>query len=322
MKKFGLVLGALAMSATLSFAQVQNSIKLNEVVTDNTSGLQDEYGKCNAWIEIANVSHSTYNIRGMFVTTNRAVLDKEMSAPERMKLMSMIPNGDVSTTLTAQQLIVYQCNSNPAKGSHHLAVQVDSAQSVWVALYNGNAVDLIDSITVPALAANQSYARIQGTDEWEIKEITDVTPGIMNKTTIEENKVAKVKKNDPHGFGITVLCMGIVFFCLTLLYAFFALFGAFMKHRETAKKVASIQPLKAGVKTVEKTMEIGHKTNVILQDGLKTKGIDKEVYIAVISMALKQYQENVHDVESGVITIKHKDTEWNNDYNQMTHFHE
>ena len=70
------------------------------------------------------------------------------------------------------------------------------------------------------------------------------------------------------------------------------------------------------------TREIGHRTNVILQDGLKSKGIDKEIYIAVIGMALKQYLDNVHDVESGVITIKPKDTDWNNELPQMTQFHD
>ena len=86
--------------------------------------------------------------------------------------------------------------------------------------------------------------------------------------------------------------------------------------------MTELQPLKAGVKTVEKTVEIGHKTNVILQDGLKSKGIDKEIYIAVIAMALKEYQDDVHDVESGIITIKPKNTDWSNEYNQMTQFHE
>ena len=51
-------------------------------------------------------------------------------------------------------------------------------------------------------------------------------------------------------------------------------------------------------------------------------GIAKEVYIAVISMALKEYQDNVHDVESGIITIKPKNTDWNDEYIQMTQFHE
>ena len=93
-----------------------------------------------------------------------------------------------------------------------------------------------------------------------------------------------------------------------------------MRHIDTAKKVAEVQPIKAVTKTVEVTHDIAHATGNILQDGLKTKGIDKEVYIAVISMALKQYQDDVHDVESGIITIKSKDTTWTDEGSQMTHF--
>ena len=92
---------------------------------------------------------------------------------------------------------------------------------------------------------------------------------------------------------------------------------------ETAKKVANTQPIKPITKTVEKTAEIGHKTGVILQEGLKTKGIDKEVYIAVIGMALKQYEDDVHDVESGIITIKQKTSSpWNDEFHQMTQIHQ
>ena len=93
-----------------------------------------------------------------------------------------------------------------------------------------------------------------------------------------------------------------------------------MRNIETAKKVVNTQPIKPITKTVEVTHDLAHATGNILQDGLKTKGIDKEVYIAVISMALKQYQDDVHDVESGVITIKSKDTGWSDESNQMTHF--
>jgi hypothetical protein len=34
--------------------------------------------------------------------------------------------------------------------------------------------------------------------------------------------------------------------------------------------------------------------------------------MAVIAMALKQYQDDVHDVESGIITIKPRHSMWNN----------
>ena len=321
MNKFGLLLGTLLLAgASMTHAQVEQSIKINEVMTSNTSNLQDEYGQREAWIEIANVSFTTYNVRGMFITTDRSVLDPQMSVPERMKRMSAIPSGEPRTALSGRQHLILFCNSLPSKGSMHLSVPVDPSKPTWIGLYSGNATLLIDSATVPVIADNLSYARHKdGSVNWVVKSAEQVTPGISNMTDIVETKTAKLKREDPYGFGITVLAMGIVFFCLALLFVFFTLFGFFMKHRSA---VANIQPVKAGVKTVEKTMEVASKTSTILQDGLKTKGIDKEVYMAVIAMALKEYQDNVHDVESGVITIKPKNTDWNMELPLMTQFHE
>ena len=321
MNKFGLLLGTLLLAgASMTHAQVEQSIKINEVMTSNTSNLQDEYGQREAWIEIANVSFTTYNVRGMFITTDRSVLDPQMSVPERMKRMSAIPSGEPRTALSGRQHLILFCNSLPSKGSMHLSVPVDPSKPTWIGLYSGNATLLIDSVTVPVIADNLSYARHKdGSPNWVVKSAEQVTPGISNMTDIVETKTAKLKREDPYGFGITVLAMGIVFFCLALLFVFFTLFGFFMKHRSA---VANIQPVKAGVKTVEKTLEVASKTSTILQDGLKTKGIDKEVYMAVIAMALKEYQDNVHDVESGVITIKPKNTDWNMELPLMTQFHE
>jgi Na+-transporting methylmalonyl-CoA/oxaloacetate decarboxylase gamma subunit len=306
-------------------AQLDASIKLNEVMTENESSLIDEYGARHAWVEIANISHSTYNIRGMYLTTDRSVLDKKMSVPERVSRMSQIPNGDERTNLKGQQLIVFQLNSKPALGSLHLSVPVEATKPLWIALYNGNATQLVDSITVPVLNSNQSFARIanNGTSaDWEVKSDDRVTPGILNMTTVSESKVEKFKREDPYGFAMAIMAMGIVFLCLALLWIFFTLFGMFMRHQEAAKKVINTQPIKPITKTVEKTIEVGHKTGVILKEGFDTKGIDREVYMAVIGMALQQYRDNVHDVESGVITIKHHDTGWDDEYSQMTHFHE
>ena len=325
MKKFSFLLGLLTVLCCPMYAQMDASIKLNEVLTDNQSSLIDEYGTRHDWVEIANISHSTYNIRGMYLTTDRSVLDKSMSVPERIKRMSIIPNGDPRTNLSGRQLIVFQLNSQPAKGSLHLAVKVDPSKPTWIALYNGNATQLIDSVTVPVLNADQSYARIanNGTSaDWEVKSGDRVTMGIQNMTTVSESKIEKFKREDPHGFGMAIMAMSIVFLCLALLWVFFTLFGMFMRHQKTVKTVINTQPIKPITKTVEKTMEVGHKTGVMLQDGMKTKGIDREVYLAVIGMALQQYQDNVHDVESGVITIKPHDTGWDDEYTQMTHFHD
>ena len=36
---------------------------------------------------------------------------------------------------------------------------------------------------------------------------------------------------------------------------------------------------KTGKKTIEVTQDLSHKTNILLKDGLETKGIDKEIYM-------------------------------------------
>ena len=303
-----LLSGLLLVSASAVMAQGAKNIRLNEVVTNNTASIQDEFGQREAWIELENTSFTTYNIRGMYLTTDRSVLNPQMSVPERIKRMCIIPNGEPRTQIGGRQHIVFFSNSNPAKGKLHLALKVPMSEPVWIGFYNGNAEELIDSVTVPALAADQSYAR-HG-NQWSVKSADNVTPGIENFIKTDETKDAKLKREDPYGIGITLLAMGIVFFCLALLFLFFWIFGLIMNHLDTAKKVVNAQPIKPITKTVEVTHDLAHATGNILQDGLEKKGIDKEVYIAVISMALKQYQDDVHDVESGIITIKARETGW------------
>ena len=314
MKKLASILGLLFVGCTSLMAQGAKNIKINEVVTHNTTSIQDEFGKHDPWVELVNVAYSSYNVRGMYITTDKSVLNPKMSAAERMKRMTIIPNNESRTALSARQHVVFYMNSNPAEGGLHLAVKADSTTQ-WIALYDGNAIDLIDSVSIPALKVNCSYARVKdGSDEWAIKTPDTVTPNIENYTTVTESKVDMLKRDDPHGFGITVLSMGIVFACLAVLYVFFSLLGWALRDKSKIKKVATSTPLKPVVKPVVKTgealIEVGQKTNIILQDGFKSKGISKETYIAVIAMALKQYADDVHDVESGIITIKPRHTSW------------
>jgi len=314
-----LLSGLLLTSTTAMMAQGAKNIRINEVLTNNTQSIQDEFGQREAWIELENTSFTTYNVRGMYFTTDKSVLDPQMSVPERIKRMSVIPSGDPRTQIGGRQHLVFFCNSNPAQGKLHLSLKVPISEPLWLGFYNGNATELIDSVTIPALAADQSYAR-QNAATWAVKSAANVTPGIENFIKTDETKDAYLKREDPHGVGITLLAMGIVFFCLAVLFLFFWIFGLIMAHLDTAKKVVNTQPIKPITKTVEVTHDIAHATGNILQDGLEKKGIDKEVYIAVISMALKQYQDDVHDVESGVITIKSHQTGWADEANGMTHF--
>lgn len=133
----------------------------------------------------------------------------------------------------------------------------------------------------------------------------------INSQALNMQVVETLKQDDPYGFGITVLCMGVVFLCLALLFGFFKIFGYFADRQNKLKAIAEMQPIKPIVQTGKKLNEVRHATSNILQDGIETKGRDKEIYIAVIALALKQYLENEHDVESGILTIKPHHTAWN-----------
>lgn len=309
MRKLGILLcGMLLTGTSTMFAQGAKNIKINEVLTNNTASLQDEFGQHLPWVELVNTSFSTYNIRGMFITTDRSVLNPSLSAPQRIAKMQVIPNGDSRTQMSGRNHLILFLHSNPAKGAMHFATKAEAGQSLWFALYDGNGIDLIDSVSVPVLAEDKSYARIKdGEQKWDIKPAEAVTPGIGNYIEINETKIARLKRDDPYGFGITVLSMGIVFSCLALLFVFFSILGKIMVNKEKADKASR----EAGwVKLKTARMPIEAKDSKIPPSKKKE---DIDVYIAVIAMALKDYQDNLHDEESGIITIRPRHTMWNNE---------
>ncbi len=307
MNKFALLLSGLLMTCTsMVFGQGAKNIKINEVMTNNTSSLQDEFGQHLPWVELANTSFSTYNVRGMFITTDRRALSTNLTAPQRIAMMSPIPNGEKRTSMSGRDHLVFFLNSIPAKGSLHLNAKVAPNLPLWIALYDGNGIDLIDSVSVPALTANKSYARIKdGSASWDVKAEEAVTPAIGNYIEINESKIARLKRDDPYGFGITVLSMGIVFFCLTLLYLFFTLFGKIVVKQKAQKKISREEQFNAAAAAYRASKAAS----------ADMKETDKEIYMAVIAMALKQYTDNIHDEESGIITIKPHHTMWNNEVN-------
>ena len=250
----------------LMWGQGAKNIQINEVLTDNSTSVQDEFGNHLAWLELSNIAYSTYNVRGMYLTTDKSVLNKSMTAPERIAKMVLIPNNEKRTSLSARQHLLFFFNSNPSKGGLHLSLKVEAGKPLWVALYDGNGVDLIDSVSVPVLPKDCSYARSQdGSSDWVIKAVDAVTPGIENFIQVEETKVAKIKREDPHGFGITVLSMGVVFSCLALLFIFFTLFGIYMKHKQAIKGAIDKQPLMTVSKMGEDVADLGHKANVVFR---------------------------------------------------------
>lgn len=312
MKKTGILIALLSLVLLPGYGQGAKNIKINEVMPVNTSSIEDSYGEHKAWIELANVSFSTYNVRGMFVATTRDVLDKNLSAPERMKMMSIVPSNSPETNLGGRQHLVLWLNSSPAKGSTHLNATLNPEQEMWIGLYEGNGVDLVDSVTVPAgMSANTSYARQKdGSAEWEIKAADAATPGIENYIQVTESKVAQIKRDDPHGFGITILSMGIVFLCLALLWIFFTIFGKVMGRQQDAKNATAKAARKQRLEAAHDEEDEDERAFPRIKTVESTDASD-EVYVAVISMAIRDFLNDIHDNESDVITLIPKPiTKW------------
>ena len=260
----------------------------------------DEYGEPASWIEIENTSYTTHNIRNCYITTDKAVLDKSLAAPEREKLMSIIPAGDPRTSITAKQRITFFVG-NRNRGTLHTtpAVQLKAGEENWIAIYDGNAVDLLDSVTIPAMQPDQAYARM-GNGKWQVLNALETTPNSPNQEYYND-KIREFKEKDPYGLAMTLMCMAVVFTCLAILFLFFQGFGLIL-----AKMVG-----KVAKPVVTPVVEAGERVVEAAKQGTtETKGIPMETYTAVIGLALHEYFGGTHDIESGVLTINHEPTTW------------
>ncbi len=301
------------VASSAAFAQGAHDFKLNEVYVytpaccqgDSTKTCEqqasyvDEYGQPTSWIEIENISYSTHDIRNCFLTINPAVLDKTMSAPEREKLMSLIPAGDPRTSLAAKQRITFFADGHVNRGTLHLNFTLPVGEPFTIYFFDGNAVDLLDSVRVEALPAGSSYARVKDA-QWQVLEADKVTPNAPN-VAFSNDKIKEFKEKDPYGIAMTLMCMGVVFSCLILLFVFFHIFGWAMNR---AAKLARVRAIRAIHVQAVRVVEMAK------QGTTETKGIDMETYAAVIGLALHEYFGGTHDLESGILTINQTQTTW------------
>lgn len=281
------------LATTVGFAQGAKNLKFNEILVTNTASVVDEYGCRSAWIEFHNDAFASANARNCFLTTDVRVLNKELSAPERIKMMYQIPSGAVSTHIEGKQKMLFFADALPNRGVFHTSFTLADSTENWIALYDANGTTLLDSVTVPALGENQSWAREKdGVGAWKIVTAENVTPAATNIVAQGEGKVAKFKRMDSHGLGMTVMCMAVVFSALAILWWLFAIIGKIF-----ASTISSTK--KAPAKVVAAPVAPASKSDA------------NEEEMAAICMALHEHFGNVHDEESDILTIAGGESSWN-----------
>jgi Na+-transporting methylmalonyl-CoA/oxaloacetate decarboxylase gamma subunit len=110
-----------------------------------------------------------------------------------------------------------------------------------------------------------------------------VTPGSANRIKDANNKVERFAQEDPHGFGLSLVAMGIVFCALLVLCLCFLVISRIGADVQRSRK-----------------REAQGITNPA-PDAPRTH-LDNGEEIAAITMALHQHL-NAHDNESTILTI-------------------
>ena len=258
-----------------------SKIVINEVLVDNQSNFQDDYGVHSGWVEIFNTSYNSVNLAGCYL---------KVSSEPGDTLSYFIPKGDVLTAISPRQHALFWADGAPRRGTFHTNFVLSKTRDNWVGLYDSGR-KLLDEVVVPAgvLKTDQSYARVSdGADQWEVKDDSEtkyVTPSTNNQTLEGNPKMDKFEQHDSAGLGMTITAMTVVFIGLILLYISFRIIG------KVAVKLRKRNAMKA--------------QNVTDKQEAKERGLGEapgEV-IAAISMALHEARGADHDVEETILTI-------------------
>jgi Na+-transporting methylmalonyl-CoA/oxaloacetate decarboxylase gamma subunit len=258
-----------------------NKLVINEVLVDNRSNFQDDYGVHSGWIEIFNRAYSSADLAGCLL---------KVSSQPGDTTTYFIPKGDVLTSIKPRQHTLFWADGTPRRGTFHTNFVLSKTEANWIGLYDSGK-KLLDEVVVPAgvLKANQSYARISDASaEWEVKDDSAekyVTPSTNNKTIESNPKMEKFEQHDPAGIGMAISAMSVVFCRLILLYLCFKFIGkaAIALRKRNAMKVHNITD-----KAEAKEKGLGEAPGEV---------------IAAISMALHEAQGADHDVEETILTI-------------------
>jgi Na+-transporting methylmalonyl-CoA/oxaloacetate decarboxylase gamma subunit len=276
--KKGFLSLAIALLSFASYAQNTFDLRFNELLSNNTENIVDDYGEHSTWVEVYNPTYGTIDIGGCYVTD-------DINNPKKYR----IPQGDIITKISPHQYLLIWADGVDYHGPLYTNFKLN-ANGGYLALYSSDGKTLIDQVKYPPLDENVSYAKSQD-DEW--KTASKVTPRLQNYDYPEKSAAEIIGERDSSGAVISITAMTVVFIALILLFLCFKQLAKF--HIKTSKKKAA----EAQGVEIDKVQYAGEETG--------------DIY-AAIALALKLYQDDIHDTEDMVITIEREDkiySPWN-----------
>jgi len=272
MKKIILFITLLLFGVTI-FSQTIDDIRINELSANYNGDLINPLGNKSPWIELYNTSLVSLNVGTMYLTDDRANLKKYQ-----------LPKSNELNISANDFLIIYLDTTK----HFHPTVAPLSTETGYLALVLSDGRTIVDSLIYnPKLIKDGEFLSrtIDGSGDWKITDIS--TPLLSNDIKVYESPDEVVKRLDPYGIGISIICFLIVIIILILLYLSFYY-------------IWKIKMPVAKTKKIEIQKEGEDFKTVIIQNEEEISG---EV-LAAIGTALHLYLLSMHDYENGIITIK------------------
>lgn len=269
----GILLACAFLACLSASAQGMKDMRINEVLVKNVHNYQDAYGQNIGWIELFNSGYSSVNIGGALLTVK--VGDTNLSY--------RIPKNDERTLIPPQGFVIFFAEGTSTKGTFHTNFTLD--QTGYIALFDQSG----KGVPVSEIAYNIEDQKedisigYYTDDDGELRfgALDATTPLGPNDTEEKIPNHEKFRMGDPYGVKLAITSMSVVFVALLILYLIFRTIGKYNVYLAKRKeKEAEDVPVEV------------HKKEVI----------NAEV-IAAIALALKEWEEEMHDKESMVITI-------------------
>ena len=270
----GAALLALALLPSMVRAHGINDIRINEVLVYNQDNYMDMYGHRVGWIELHNTGHAKVDVGGCYLTIYQ---DGEGKAYP-------IPKGDPRTVIPPEGYVIFYAEGTATKGTFHTSFTLD--QTGYLALLDQSGRTVIDEISY-SIAEQRADISIgvvhdaEGNAVFQVLETT--TPLATNEEQDEIPRSERFRQRDPTGGVLAITAMTVVFSALILLYLIF-------------RTIGKINTYLARKKRVEEHLK-DHTAE--MQEVVDAHGEE----LAAIAMAIYQYQNDLHDIESNVITI-------------------
>ena len=111
-KRIGILLSLAMMLGLASCGEkeVNTKLILNEVLIENQTNFQDDYGVHSAWIEVFNKSYTSADLAGFQL---------RMSNQPGDTATYFIPKGDVLTLVKPRQHSLFWADGQPNRGTFH-----------------------------------------------------------------------------------------------------------------------------------------------------------------------------------------------------------